>query len=274
MLWSELKPDLMNYLILDIETYPDKELVEAVHGRSYASVKEQSERMMHPVFHIPIVIGGLVCDETLRVRSFGAKFGGPEKERETLQFFWETFERYGGGKRAAPPDTGPECVLVTFNGRSFDLPVIESRSLRYGLSSPEYFSTRDKFNNYRYRFAPEFHFDIVEFLTNYGATFKPSLDAVAKLLGLPGKTEMNGAEVEGEYERGNLAGIAEYCMCDVALTYFIFLQCQRVRGLLRADFDATHAEALEYFRGQLGTRPFLADLVQAAERQRALTSGT
>ncbi len=264
----------MNYLIFDIETYPDKELVEAVYGRSYASVKEQSDRMLHPVFHIPIVIGGLVCDESMRIRSFGAKFGGPDKERETLQFFWETFERYGGGKRATPPELGPECALVTFNGRGFDLPVVENRSLRYGIGSAEYFSSRDKFNNYRYRYAPEFHFDIVEFLTNFGATFRPSLDAVAKLLGLPGKTEMNGAEVEGEFERGNLTGIAEYCMRDVALTYFIFLQCHRMRGLFRGDFHATYAEAVEYFRGQLANRPFLGDLVRAAEQRWVQASGT
>ena len=205
--------------------------------------------------------------ETLRIHSFGAMFGDPDKERETLQFFWETFERYGGSRRNPPQGLGPECALVTFNGRSFDLPVIEHRSLRYNLGSADYFSTRDKFNNYRYRYAPEFHFDIVEFLTNFGAAPKPSLDAVAKLVGLPGKTEMEGAEVEGEYERGNLAGIAEYCMADVALTYFVFLQCQRMRGLLRPDPDAAYTEALEYFRAQLGARPFLGELVQALERR-------
>ena len=91
--------------------------------------------------------------------------------------------------------------------------------------------------------------------------------AVAKLVGLSGKTEMDGAEVEGEYERGNLAGIAEYCMADVALTYLVFLQCQRMRGLLRPDPEAARAEALEYFRGQVAARPFLADLVQALERR-------
>ena len=255
----------MNYLIFDIETYPDKPLVEAVHGHSYASVKEQSSRLLHPLFHVPIVIGGLVCDENLRIRSFGAMSGGPDKERETLQFFWETFERYGGGRRNPSQGVGPECALITFNGRSFDLPVIEHRSLRYNLGSADYFSARDKFNNYRYRYAPEFHFDILEFLTNFGAAPKASLDAVAKLIGLPGKTEMDGAEVEGEYEQGNLAGIAEYCMADVALTYFVFLQCQRMRGLLRPDPDAACTEALEYFRAQLGARPFLGELVRALE---------
>ncbi len=256
----------MNYLIFDIETYPDKSLVEAVFGHSYASVKEKQERMLHPIFHIPIVIGGLVCDENLRIRSFGAQYGGPECERETLKFFWDRFEHYARGKDS------PECTLVTFNGRSFDLPVIEHRSLRYGLGSAAYFSTRDKFANYRYRFAPEFHFDILEFLTNYGATFKTSLDAVSKLLGLPGKTEMEGAEVEAEFDRGNLAGIAEYCMSDVALTYFIFLQCQRMRGLLRADAVETHAAASEFFRSQLEARPFLGELVKAiaADRQAAV----
>src|SRR5512147_2803907 len=131
----------MNYLIFDIETYPDKQLVESANeGRSYASVKESMDRMLHPIFHIPIVIGGLVCDDQLRIHSFGAKAGGPDKERDTLRFFWDTFERYGGGHRRGDH---PDCTLVTFNGRCFDLPVIEHRSLRYGLGSAAYFSTRD-----------------------------------------------------------------------------------------------------------------------------------
>lgn len=262
----------MNYLIFDLETYPDKELVEAVTGRSYAKVKEEADRMLHPIFHVPIVIGGLVCDDSMRIRSFGAKFGGPEKEAETLQFFWDTFERYGGCRRGSPPECTPECTLVTFNGRGFDLPVIEHRSLRYGLGSAAYFSTRDKFSNYRYRYAPDFHFDILEFLTNHGATFRTSLDSVAKLLGLPGKTEMDGAQVEGEFERGNLSGIAEYCMLDVALTFFIFLQVQKMRGQLGRDASAARAEAAEFFRAQLPTRPFLADLVHNCEpREQAAT---
>jgi predicted PolB exonuclease-like 3'-5' exonuclease len=249
----------MNYLIFDIETYPDKALVEGVYGRSYAKVKEEAEHLLHPIYHIPIVIGGLVCDEQLQIKSFGAKCGGPEKEHDTLKFFWETFERYGGGKR------GPQCVLVTFNGRCFDLPVIEHRSLGYGLGSAAYFNNRDKFANYRYRFAPDFHFDIVEFLTNYGAAPRTSLDAVAKLLGLPGKTRMDGASIEAEYEHGNLKAIGDYCMCDVALTYFIFLECQRMRGGLRGEADKVRSAAIEYFRGQLKDRPFLQELVQAAE---------
>jgi len=249
----------MNYLIFDIETYPDQALVEAVYSKSYAKVKEESEHLLHPLYHIPIVIGGLVCDENLAIRTFGAKYGGGEEE--ILRYFWQTFERYGGGKR------GPQCELVSFNGRCFDLPVIEHRSLRYSLGSAAYFNNRDRFNNYRYRYAPEFHFDIVEFLTNYGAAQRPSLDAVAKLLGLPGKTGMEGARVETEFEHGRLKEIADYCMCDVALTYFIFLECQRMRGLLRAPHAKAFAEAVEFFRNQLATRPFLEELVRAGERR-------
>jgi hypothetical protein len=40
-----------------------------------------------------------------------------------------------------------------------------------------------------------------------------------------------------------------------------------MRGLLRAPHAKAYAEAVEFFRNQLATRPFLEELVRAGEQR-------
>ena len=44
-----------------------------------------------------------------------------------MREFWARAERFAG-------------CLVSFNGRRFDLPVLELAALRYGISAPAYFA--------------------------------------------------------------------------------------------------------------------------------------
>ena len=68
-------------------------------------------------------------------------------------------------------------VLVTFNGRAFDLPVIALRSLSHGVPLSWYYQER----GVRYRYSEEGHMDLCDWLADHGATRSGSLDAVARL---------------------------------------------------------------------------------------------
>lgn len=130
-------------------------------------------------------------------------------------------------------------VLVTFNGRSFDLPVLALRALCHGVPMGWYY--RDA--STRYRYSEQGHLDLCDWLADHGATRSSSLDAIARLVGLPGKVGVDGSQVEGLYRAGQLAAIERYCLADVAQTALVFLRFRLLQGKLAPDayLAATHA---------------------------------
>ena len=74
-------------------------------------------------------------------------------------------------------------TLVTFNGRGFDLPVLETRAMKYGIPLARYFANQELRQTYRgSRYIDLYHFDLCDFLSNFGAVYRRgSLDLLAKL---------------------------------------------------------------------------------------------
>ncbi len=130
--------------------------------------------------------------------------------------FWTGWERYD------------RPTLVTFNGRQFDLPLLELAAFRYGLSIPKWFKGEKSLRN---RYNQNSHLDLQEVLTNFGASFfHGGLNLIANLLGKPGKMDMQGKMVQDQFDLGELQSISDYCRCDVLDTYFVFLRTMVLQG--------------------------------------------
>jgi len=125
-------------------------------------------------------------------------------------------------------------TLVSFNGRTFDLPLMELAAFRYGLSVPAWFNVEAKsWEQHRSRYNTAAHLDLHDLLTNFGATrFNGGLNLAANLLGKPGKMDVQGYMVQDMYNEGRLAEINDYCRCDVLDTYFVFLRVAVLLGRL------------------------------------------
>src|SRR5436853_53618 len=107
--------------------------------------------------------------------------------------------------------------LVSFNGRCFDLPLMELAAFRYGCTARDYYLSRN-------RYSPG-HIDVMDWLSNFGALrMTGGLDVLAKLLGKPGKMTMAGDQVYRLYLEGKIELINDYCLFDTLDTYFIFLR--------------------------------------------------
>lgn len=122
--------------------------------------------------------------------------------------------------------------IVTFNGRGFDLPLLELAAFRYGLSAERYYQRgRNRYNS---------DLDLMDFMTNFGATrgFTGGLDLLAKLLGKPGKMGVSGDQVYDMYKRGQEREINDYCMFDTLDTYFVFLRTRVLTGDLTVEREA------------------------------------
>jgi predicted PolB exonuclease-like 3'-5' exonuclease len=244
---------MSHYLIFDIETRVDKELVKAVYDHEDALTVEQAydtarDRLLEassrrsdffPIpFHVPIAVAMIQADEDYGIRSV-ACFGADRcSELDLLQRFWTTFEA--------------NRTLVTFNGRVFDLPVLELRSMKYGLSLPRYFAAGEDHPTYRgNRYSDAYHLDLCDFLGNFGVVHRRgSLDMLAKLVGLPGKYTIAGEDVEYLYREGRQKEINQYCTTDVLQTYFLFLRVELLRGKLA---PAGYEAAIQAARGEIST---------------------
>ncbi len=260
---------MTRYLVFDIETRVDKDLVKQIHDPENALTVDQAydkardELLEHsnqqsdffPVpCHIPIAIATLQADEKYRIRSLGCLGADRFSEVEMVSRFWQVFD-------------GAE-TLVTFNGRGFDLPVLETRALKHGLSLPRYFGAAQaklSFRNSRY--SDVYHMDLCDFLSNFGAVYRRgSLDMLARLIGLPGKYSIEGGDVEYLYRQGRQKEINQYCMTDVLQTYLLFLRVELLRGRLgAADYEAAITAVRDDLSGRAagaGPDNFLTDFLQ------------
>ena len=136
------------------------------------------------------------------------------------EHFWRGWQRY---QRPA---------LVSFNGRTFDMPLMELAAFRFGLSIPSWFETKARtYEQPRNRYNSRYHLDLHDLLTNYGASrFNGGLNLAANLLGKPGKIDVQGDMVQDLFDQGKLAEINNYCRCDVLDTYFVFLRSMVLLG--------------------------------------------
>ena len=149
-------------------------------------------------------------------------------------------------------------TLVSFNGRSFDIPLLELAAFRYGVSIPAWFNLSDRtYDQKRNRYNQAAHFDLHDLLTNYGATrLSGGLNLIANLLGKPGKMDVAGHMVQDLFAVGELAKINDYCRCDVLDTYFIFLRFNVVTGHLSLDREQQLVdEARQWLQARADQQP-------------------
>ncbi len=230
------------YLVFDIETQIDKALVRDVFHPAAANAEQAFEMMRVEIdggfppltVHTPVSIAlgwvspGRVLERMEVLRADATS------EAEMVAEFWRKIEPFKG-------------VLITFSGRIFDLPVLELRALRYGLSLPWYFGGKAPL-----RGRGERHDDLYDALSNRGvARLRGGLDLVSRLVGLPGKGAVSGGDVQELWERGDYETVHRYCRRDVIQTYFLFLHVERLRGRIDGDELRRVEEACASFRREL-----------------------
>ncbi len=232
---SSTAPADIGFFVFDIESvadgdlvarvrFPDQQLTSAEAIAKYqADLVERTGSDFIPYTHqIPIaaVIAKVRHDFTLAdiVCLDEPNF----RPHVMTEHFWRGWDRYG------------RPTFVSFNGRSFDIPLMELAAYRYGVPAATWFDEQARsFEQPRYRYNSRAHIDLQDLLVNYGATrFNGGLDLAAALLGKPGKIDVRGDMVQAMYDAGQVAEINDYCRCDVLDTYFVFLRSRVLMGYL------------------------------------------
>jgi hypothetical protein len=232
------------YLVLDIETVPDvQRWTRPVSPEGAAPAPDRKADAFPPIWaHRIVVVGYLWLDAAYRLCDRAALIGTGDTP--------DTAERELLGQVSALAARRP--TLVTYNGRSFDLPVIALRSLCHALPMAWYYRDRDL----RARYSENGHVDLCDWLADHGAVRAGRLDAISRLVGLPGKLGIDGSQVEGLFAAGQLDAIRRYCMGDVVQTALVFLRFRLLQGRLDPeDYRARTAELLAAVAPDLGEFP-------------------
>lgn len=225
----------VRYLVFDTESAADGALVsklrfpgqglspeEAVR-RYRAELMEKFDTDFIPyTYQFPVAVAIAKVSETLELIDLVTLDEPAYRPHVITSHFWKGWEAYR------------RPTLVSFNGRTFDVPLLELAAFRYGLSAPGWFDQQAKtYEQPRNRYNLQAHLDLHDVLTNFGAArFSGGLNLAANLLGKPGKMEIQGHMVQELFEAGKLQEINDYCRCDVLDTYFVFLRCQVLLGNL------------------------------------------
>lgn len=223
----------VRYLVFDIESVADGDLISKTRyaGENLSAqdaIKKYRESLLEKyesdfipyTYQLPvsIVVAKVAADFSLIDL---VSLDEPEFRSHVItQHFWLGWEKYN------------RPTLVTFNGRTFDIPLLELAAYRYGISLSQWFRFRERsYDQPRHRFNFEGHLDLHEILTNFGASrFNGGLNLAANLIGKPGKLDVQGFMVQDMFDEGRLKEIDNYCRCDVLDTYFVFLRTMVLIG--------------------------------------------
>jgi 3'-5' exonuclease len=250
------------FLVLDTESVPDGRLLSKVKypgenvtpdeavARAQAEAREKSRDgsdFLPVAFHYPVAVCVLRVGADFSLQALTCLDAPEFRPGEIVRRFWQGIGRY-------------RAKLVTFNGRGFDLPLLELAGFRYGCSA------RDHFYNSRNRYNGN-HLDLFDWLSNYGACrLAGGLNLLAKMLGKPGKMEISGDRVYELYREGRTQLINDYCMFDTLDTYFVFLRTRILAGEITLKEEAQLVErAREWLDAKAAELPALRQYLDSWE---------
>lgn len=238
-----------NLLAFDIETVPDTlsgrrlHELEGVDDKDVVRIMRQHRLQSSGTEWLPPYLHRIVAISVVRrnedrflVRSIGEP---DSKEGDLVRIFFDWMERH------AP-------TLVTWNGGGFDLPVLHYRALLHGVRALRYWEIGDRdpayrYNNYLNRFHYR-HIDLMDVLASWNRGSFAPLDALARMLGFPGKMGMKGSEVEEAWTSdGGIERIRAYCECDALNTWLIYLRFELMRGNLSNEGYLSECERVREF---------------------------
>jgi len=237
-----MKPSV---IVWDLETVPDLCGFAAANdlvGKRDADIREAlGNQFPKHIYHSIVCIGALVAhreSDHWAVDALGAPHVGERTENQLIASFCDKIA-----------ELKPQ--LVTFNGNSFDLPVLRYRAMIHSVSAPG-LAARLYFNRYT-----EDAVDLCDILSSFAPHTKASLNELSKIMGLPGKPEgIDGSEVERYFHEGRIKEIAEYCEIDVVNTYQVWLRYELFRARLsESEHRASERSLADFVAARVNTVP-------------------
>jgi predicted PolB exonuclease-like 3'-5' exonuclease len=240
-------------IVWDLETVPDLRAAARMLNMEGASDERVRSALgsgfpKHPLHKIAC-IGALVAERNSGgwcIQALGAPHIGERTESDLIESFISRI----GELRAQ---------LITFNGHSFDLPV-----LRYRAMINRVFGAGLQVRPYFHRYSED-ALDLCDVFGSYSPGTRIKLDEICKIVGLPGKPkEIDGSEVEAMVQAGRIAEVAQYCESDVLNTYRLWLIYELFRGFITVEqLGASEVQIVDFLQARKSQNPHLLPATEA-----------
>jgi len=217
--------------LFDLQGLSEKQAAKAMLAARRVRVPDASMLPLHQHRVVAISVAARWDQERFVVKSLGDL---ESTEKQLIAEFFRAVEQ--------------RPVLVSWNGNGFDLPVLQYRALIHSIVSTPFWDQGDferefRYNNYQSRYHKR-HVDIMDILARYQVRSNASLDDIARLIVLPGKSGVGGANVFEAFIEGQSKEIRDYCEIDALNTYLIYLRYELIRGAwteskYRAEIELT-----------------------------------
>lgn len=204
--WEEVDEATRHYLLA---RFPDQEGRESIRNR-LALVRGLGRVVAIGVWNVDQDAGAVLAHGSGNRWQEFEPWPGTRvwrgNEREILEQFWGWCTKWG--------------TIVTYNGRSYDGPVLMTRSAMLGIAPTRMLAG--------YRYSLREHCDLMEVLHFQGAARETySLDYWCRRFGVESpKGKMDGAQVASKAREGRYDEIAEYCLRDTRATADLFRRLQ------------------------------------------------
>ncbi len=261
-----------NLFVFDIETVPDTDAAPNLTGIESVDVAER--RAAIEAYHLEVTDGKNAFPRQPFHKVVAISFLEAEIERDGGREGYIMRDLRSGGE--ADYDEArllqgfftylerQKPRLVSFNGRTFDLPVLKYRAMVHGISAPWLYKSGDKWNSYTYRYAADWHCDLLDVLRDYGASAAVKLNEVCAVMGFPGKFGVDGSKVAQMIDDGKIEDVRNYCETDVLNTYLVYLRWQLHTGTLnKAGYNACAADLISFIDAEKDKRAYLGDFMEA-----------
>jgi hypothetical protein len=140
--------------------------------------------------------------------------GGFKRDNEDVEMFvGEAGTLVGYSELCSDPRGVP--LLVTYNGRAFDLPFLAMTYLRHNVRFPFLPAMHET------RYKHDRHLDVYDFLTQYGAMMGGVLAEWGARLGVKPKVWGRGSQVAEWHRAGDMESIVRHCASNIEVTHSI-----------------------------------------------------
>ncbi len=247
-------------IIFDIETIPDLESARILLDAEGASDDEISEMLIN--YHLEITGGKNAFIRQLFHKVVAISYVNAKLISLNGDIFYQTVHvKSGGNIKSNEADLVAgffamlekiEPKLISFNGKTFDIPVLQYRAMKHSIVAPKFFDDSDKWetrtHNYNSRYS-KWNVDLLDELSSFGASARIKLSEVCALLKFPGKIGVDGSKVFDMYKNNEIDAIRNYCESDVINTYLVFLKNELLRGKIdKTGYKLSIDDLLTYLK--------------------------